>query len=91
MGSIEKPLSATSGPEHLSNDKPIQSRHYSANVLLAMTEASLGRSEYAVKRINKEYMIFIVRLGGGSCVCGTLRIICMQRECQNDICCACQN
>lgn len=66
MGSIEKPLSVTSGLEYLSNDKPIQSRHYSASVLLPMTEASLGQDEPVcvgqkdrtvgiVKRINKEY------------------------------------
>lgn len=66
MGSIEKPLSATSGFEYLSNDKPILSRHYSASVLLPVKEVSAGRDEPAcvgqedcaednVKRISKEH------------------------------------
>lgn len=77
MGSIEKPLSATSGFEYLSNDKPILSRHYSASVLLPVKEVSAGRDEPACVGLrrgqckkNKQrtwrYMIFT---GLRKCVC----------------------
>lgn len=75
MGSIEKPLPVTSGLEYLSNDKPIQSRHYS--VLLPMTEASLGKDEPVCVggghcKKNKQRIcrfLMMIFIGFGKCVC----------------------